>query len=204
MPSWFECFPTFNRTRNHREKDVPRRRSPVRHGLAERIGLELELYRRYGCEQTGIYRNASGSGIYRDVSRIRCVRGIQPGCARGARIDVQIQLASVDTKDKDRDQTIRGPDIFDTAHFPVAHYVTRSIAKSGSGYTAIGALTLRGVTKEVPITFQFVPSNGLAKLVGTAQLKRLDFGAGQGDWKSTEWVADPVRISFALVLNGKQ
>jgi hypothetical protein len=30
---------------------------------------------------------------------------------------------------------------------PVAHYVTRSIAKSGNGYTAIGALTLRGVTK---------------------------------------------------------
>jgi hypothetical protein len=24
---------------------------------------------------------------------------------------------------------------------------------------------------------------------------------GQGEWKSTEWIADPVRISFALVLN---
>ena len=126
-----------------------------------------------------------------------------PDALEGARIDVQIQLASVDTKDKDRDKTIRGPDIFDTAHFPVAHYVTRSITKSGSGYAAIGALTLHGLTKEVPITFQFVPSNGSAKLVGTAQLKRLEFGAGQGDWKSTEWVADPVKISFALVLNGK-
>jgi hypothetical protein len=28
----------------------------------------------------------------------------------------QIQPASVDTQDKDRDQTIRGPDIFDLAH----------------------------------------------------------------------------------------
>ena len=63
----------------------------------------------------------------------------------------------------------------------MAHYVTRSIAKSGSGYTALGVLTLRGVTKEVPINFQFVPSNGSAKLV-----------------------ADAVRISFALVLNAKQ
>ena len=25
-----------------------------------------------------------------------------------------------------------------------------------------------------------------AKLVGTAKLKRLDFGVGQGDWKSTD------------------
>ena len=51
---------------------------------------------------------------------------------------------------------------------------------------------------------EFIPANGSAKLVGTAQIKRLDFGAGQGDWKSTEWVADPVRISFALMLNAKQ
>jgi polyisoprenoid-binding protein YceI len=127
-----------------------------------------------------------------------------PDALDRARIGVQIQLASVDTKDKDRDKTIRGPDIFDTAHFPIANYVTRSVAKAGNGYTAIGTLTLRGVSKDVPITFQFIPSNGSAKLVGTAQLKRLDFGAGQGDWKSTEWIADPVRISFALMLNAKQ
>ena len=127
-----------------------------------------------------------------------------PDALDRAHIEVQIQLASVDTKDKDRDKTIRGPDIFDTGHFPVAHYVTRTVTKSGNGYTAIGALTLRGVTKDVPITFQFIPANGSAKLVGTAQIRRLDFGAGQGDWKSTEWVADPVRISFALMLNAKQ
>jgi polyisoprenoid-binding protein YceI len=127
-----------------------------------------------------------------------------PDALERAHIDVEVQLASADTKDKDRDQTIRGKDIFDTARFPTAHYVTRSITKSGTGYTAIGALTLRGVTKDVPISFQFFPSSQSAKLVGTAQLKRLDFGAGQGDWKSTEWIADPVRITFALVLNAKQ
>jgi polyisoprenoid-binding protein YceI len=121
-----------------------------------------------------------------------------------ARIEVLIEVASVDSKDKDRDKIIRGPDIFDAAHFPLAHYITRSIAKSGNGYTAMGALTLRGVSKDVAINFQFVPSNESAKLIGTAQLKRLDFSAGQGDWKSTEWVGDPVRISFSLVLNPKQ
>ena len=29
------------------------------------------------------------------------------------------------------------------------------------------------------------------------------FGAGQGDWKSTEWVADAVKINFSLVLKPK-
>jgi polyisoprenoid-binding protein YceI len=117
---------------------------------------------------------------------------------------VQIEVASVDSKDKDRDNIIRGPDIFETAHFPVARYITRSLAKSGNGYRASGALTLRGVTKDVAISFQFIPTKESARLIGTAQLKRLDFGAGQGEWKSTKWVGDPVRISFSFVLNPKQ
>jgi polyisoprenoid-binding protein YceI len=123
-----------------------------------------------------------------------------PDALASSRFDVQIELNSVDSKDKDRDTTIRGPDIFDVAHWPTAHYLTRSFAKTAGGFTAIGALTLRGVTKDVPIDFQFTPGAAGAKLEGTAKLKRLDFGAGQGDWKSTEEVADAVKISFSLAL----
>jgi polyisoprenoid-binding protein YceI len=126
-----------------------------------------------------------------------------PDALGSSHIDVQIDLNSVDSMDKDRDKTIRGADVFDVAHSPTAHYVTRSIAKTATGYSAVGSLTLHGVTKDVPIDFQFVAAAGGAKLEGTARLKRLDFGVGQGDWKSTEWVADPVKIAFALVLKPK-
>lgn len=152
-------------------------------------------------EFSGIQAGAEFTGTFHAYT---ATVDFDPHAPDRARIEVKIQLASVDTQDKDRDQTIRGPDIFDTAHFPTAHYVTRNIVRSGSGYMAMGALTLRGVTKDVPINFQWVPSGQLAKLVGTAQLKRLDFGAGQGDWKSTQWIADSVKISFTLVLSPKQ
>jgi polyisoprenoid-binding protein YceI len=126
-----------------------------------------------------------------------------PDDLASSRFDVQIDLKSVDSMDKDRDTTIRGPDIFDVVHFPTAHYVTRSFTKTAAGYTAVGALTLRGVTKDVPIDFKFTQAAAGAKLEGVAKLKRLDFGVGQGDWKSTEWVADAVKISFSLVLKPK-
>jgi polyisoprenoid-binding protein YceI len=126
-----------------------------------------------------------------------------PDALASSRFDVQIEVTSVDSKDKDRDTTIRGPDIFDVAHWPTAHYLTRSFTKTATGYAAIGALTLRGVTKDVPIDFQFTPGAAGAKLEGSAKLKRLDFGAGQGDWKSTEEVADAVKINFSLVLKPK-
>ena len=151
-------------------------------------------------EFTGVQAGAEFKGTFHKFS---AAVDFAPDAPASSHIDVQIDLTSVDSQDKDRDTTIRGADIFDVAHSPTAHYVTRSVTKTATGYSAVGALTLRGATKDVGINFQFAPAPAGAKLVGTAQLKRLDFGAGQGDWKSTEWVADVVKISFSLVLKPK-
>ena len=149
---------------------------------------------------TGVQAGAEFKGTFHKFS---AAVDFAPDAPTGSRIDVQIDMNSVDSMDKDRDTTIRGSDIFDVAHWPTAHYVTRSVTKTATGYSAVGALTLRGVTKDVVINFQFTPAPAGAKLVGTSQLKRLDFGAGQGDWKSTDQVADAVKISFSLVLTPK-
>jgi polyisoprenoid-binding protein YceI len=151
-------------------------------------------------EFTGVQAGAEFTGAFH---KFTAAVDFAPDALAGAHFDVQIDLNSVDSKDKDRDTTIRGADVFDVAHWPSAHYVTRSFTKTAAGYSAVGALTLHGVTKDVPIDFRFTQTTAGAKLEGTAKLKRLDFGVGQGDWKSTEWVADPVKISFSLVLKPK-
>jgi polyisoprenoid-binding protein YceI len=123
-----------------------------------------------------------------------------PDALDSAHFDVTIDTGSVDSKDADRDATIKGAEIFDVAHWPVAHYLTKTITKSAAGFHATGTLVLRGVTKEVPIDFKFTTTPAGAKLEGSATVKRLDFGVGQGEWKSTEWIADEVRIAFSLQL----
>jgi len=151
-------------------------------------------------EFAGVQAGAEFKGVFH---KFTAAVDFSPDALAAAHIDVSVDLSSVDSQDKDRDTTMRGADIFDVAHWATAHYVTRSFAKTATGDSAQGALTLRGVTKDVPIDFQFTPSAGAAKLVGTAAVKRLDFGVGQGDWKSTEWVADAVKISFSLLLKPK-
>jgi polyisoprenoid-binding protein YceI len=148
-------------------------------------------------EFIGVQAGAEFKGSFR---KFTAAVDFAPDSLASARFDVQIDLNSLDTMDKDRDQTMRGPDIFDIAHYPTAHYVTRSFTKTAAGYSAVGALTLHGVTKDVPIDFQFVSTAGQSKIEGTAKLKRLEFGVGQGDWKSTEWVKDEVKVAFSLVL----
>jgi polyisoprenoid-binding protein YceI len=151
-------------------------------------------------EFVGVQAGAEFKGVFH---KFTATVDFAPDTLASSRIDVQIDMNSVDSMDKDRDATIRGKDVFDVAHNPTAHYVTKSIAKTAAGFSAVGALTLHGVTKDVPIEFQFVPGAAGAKLSGSAKLNRLDFGVGQGDWKSTETVGDAVKINFSLVLTPK-
>jgi polyisoprenoid-binding protein YceI len=151
-------------------------------------------------EFTGVQAGAEFQAVFH---KFTAAIDFAPDAPASGHFDVTIDMTSVDSKDNDRDGTMRGGDIFDVAHFPSAHYVTKSIAKTASGYSAVGALTLHGVTRDVPIEFKFAPAGAGATLSGTAQLKRLDFGVGKGDWKSTEWVADQVKIAFTLNLKPK-
>jgi polyisoprenoid-binding protein YceI len=151
-------------------------------------------------EFVGVQAGAEFKGVFH---KFTADVDFAPETLASSRIDVQIDMNSVDSTDKDRDATIRGKDVFDVAHNPTAHYVTKSITKTATGFSAVGALTLRGVTKDVPIEFQFAQQASGAKLSGSAKLNRLDFGVGQGDWKSTETIGDAVKINFSLVLKPK-
>jgi polyisoprenoid-binding protein YceI len=171
---------------------APRAAGPVTSYTADLGTSRLEF--------VGVQAGAEFKGVFH---KFTAAIDFAPDALGNAHFDVQIDVNSLDSMDKDRDGTMRGADIFDVAHFPTAHYVTRSFTKTAAGYAAVGALTLHGITKDVPIDFQFAASSDGAKLVGTAKLKRLDFGVGQGDWKSTEWVGDPVNVAFSLGLKSK-
>jgi len=120
-----------------------------------------------------------------------------------SRFDVKIDTASVNTQDGERDTTIKSADLFDVKRFPSAQYVAdKFTGKGGNKYSATGKLTLRNVTKDVPIDFTFENKDGGAWLKGTAKIKRLDFGVGQGEWKDTSAVGNDVQVRFALRLKG--
>jgi len=120
-----------------------------------------------------------------------------------SRFDVKIDTASVNTQDGERDDTIKSADLFDVKRFPTAQYVAdKFTAQGGNKYSATGKLTLRNVTKDVPIEFTFENKAGDAWLKGTAKIKRLDFGVGQGEWKDTSTVGNDVQVRFALRLKG--
>src|SRR5690606_22980888 len=83
-----------------------------------------------------------------------------PSDIAGSRFEVKIELASVNTQDSERDGIIKGPDLFAVEQWPIATYVAERFEhRGGAKFSAHGKLTLRGVTRDVPIEFTFETTN---------------------------------------------
>jgi polyisoprenoid-binding protein YceI len=116
-------------------------------------------------------------------------------------LEVTIEIGSLDTQDGERDEALKGTDLFGVATWPRATFVSRSMTKNtAGGIDVLGRLTLRGVTKDLRLPIALKPTASGLELSGQTSLKRLDFGVGQGEWQSTESVGDEVKVSYKVVL----
>ncbi len=116
-------------------------------------------------------------------------------------LQVQAELASVDTGLPEMDDALKGEDFFDVAHFPQAKFQSDSLKPGPGGqYAVSGKLTLHGVTKNVTVPFTWMPAadGKSARLTAKFTLKRLDYGIGKGQWSDTQWVSDPVDLIFDI------
>ena len=119
-----------------------------------------------------------------------------------AKADVDVDLASIDLASADSEAEARGPQWFNTAKFPVAHFASTSVRSvGGNRYEIVGKLSLKGVTRDcvVPITLKTdAVGNRLAE--GTFALPRLDYRIGEGEWADTSTVANEIRVRVRMVL----
>ena len=71
-------------------------------------------------------------------------------------VEVEIQTASVDTRDESRDAHLRSADFFDAEANPIIAYRSTAVTPAGQGsWTVDGDLTVAGVTRPVPLTLTF-------------------------------------------------
>lgn len=75
-------------------------------------------------------------------------------------IQATIQTNSIFTDHEKRDGHLRSPDFFDANTFPTMTFTMKSHKKTGATYTAVGDLTIKGVTKEITLLGTF---NGVAR-----------------------------------------
>ncbi|NMO01520.1 YceI family protein [Gordonia sp. TBRC 11910] len=97
-------------------------------------------------------------------------------------VSAEISVASISTKNDQRDAHIRSADFFDAEKFPTATFVSTSVEAKGDDYVLTGDFTLKGVTKPVSLALEFNgvnPGMGHGTVAGfeaTTVISRKDFG----------------------------
>jgi polyisoprenoid-binding protein YceI len=101
-------------------------------------------------------------------------------------VTATLDAASVDTKESDRDEYVRGADLLDVEKFPVLTFVSTSVTGSGSKGEVTGDLTIHGVTRSVSLATKFNgtsvgPDGNLrGSFAASTELSRKDFDLSIG------------------------
>lgn len=101
-----------------------------------------------------------------------------------SKVDVSVEMASLNTNIAKRDDHLRSPDFFDVAKFPTMTFVSTKVEKAGPDKLKVtGNLTIKGVTRPVVLavdgpTGEIRGPQGEFKrgASATAAVNRQDFG----------------------------
>lgn len=91
-------------------------------------------------------------------------------------VDVTVSIGSL-TLGSVTDQAM-GPDFFDAAQFPTARFQA-DLFKTETSYEARGPLTIRGQSVDIVLPFTLDLQGDTARMAGSVDLNRLDFGIGK-------------------------
>ena len=100
-----------------------------------------------------------------------------------SRVEVEIDAASIDTGEPQRDEHLRSADFFEVEKYPTITFRgTRVEPLSSDRLRVVGDLTMHGVTREVALEASFLGSGTnpwgqrVAGFSATGELNRKDFG----------------------------
>jgi polyisoprenoid-binding protein YceI len=119
-------------------------------------------------------------------------------------VTADIELASIDTNNDGRDEHIKSADFFEVETYPTMSYRSTSLLPDGGDYILQGELTLKGVTKNVPLKLElngFTPDPYGGTRVGfsaTADISRSEFGVDISLPMETGGVVVGDKISISL------
>ncbi len=117
-----------------------------------------------------------------------------------SRIEISVDTASISVYEEADSEVVK-PAWLNTAAFPQARFVSKSIKALGNGhYQATGTLSIKGISRDVVVPFDYKEQGMNANVDGQFTLKRGDYKVGESEWSAFDIVANEVVVKFHLVV----
>jgi polyisoprenoid-binding protein YceI len=126
-------------------------------------------------------------------------------------VEVQIEAASINTRQADRDAHLRSPDFLDAVEYPTLIFRSKQVQRTGEETAkVVGDLTIRGVTREVVLDVEYAGQQKSpfgpyysAGFSATTKINRKEWGLTWNAAIETGGVVvgDEIHISIEVELN---
>lgn len=126
-----------------------------------------------------------------------------------SKVDVTVDIGSIDTRQEMRDNHLRSADFFDVEKYPTMHFVSKRIEGDLKGeFRVFGELTIRGVTRDVTLNATLEGrtkdpwGNERAGFSASGKINRHEFGLNWNQALETGgvMVGDEVKLTIDVEL----
>lgn len=100
------------------------------------------------------------STVHGQFDKVKATITVDDNDMAKSSVEVEIDAASIDTREPKRDEHLRSPDFFDAAKYPKITFKSTKVEKQNTGgYLLTGNLTMHGVTHPAVLTVDsFTPA----------------------------------------------
>jgi polyisoprenoid-binding protein YceI len=156
----------------------------------------------YANSRLGFVATYEGVGFDTRFETFTADIDFDAGDPGSGRFEVVVQISSVNSRSKDRDEGMLDADWFDSAAHPTARFETTAFEQLGPGrFQAMGNLTLKGVTRSIMLPFSWEQDGDGARLSAETTLERTSFDIGSGEWANDNTIGFKVKVVADLVLS---
>lgn len=133
-----------------------------------------------------------------------------PADLAASKVDFKVNMDSINTNNKDRDNHLRSGDFFDVEKFPTMNFVSTKITETSEDeFDLTGDLTIKGVTEEVTFKAEFEGKavdpwgQDVAGFTAEESIDRKEFGLTWNQALETGGflVGDKIKITMELEAN---
>ncbi|HSU38089.1 MAG TPA: YceI family protein [Polyangiaceae bacterium] len=128
-------------------------------------------------------RHMMVSNVRGEFTKLSGTVSYDPTAPEATRVDVKIDVASLNTREEKRDAHLRSGDFFDAEHFPHITFVSKSARRRDDGLEVVGDLTIHGTAREVKLAVDDITAEHTdpwgGKRIGASartKIRRSDFG----------------------------
>jgi polyisoprenoid-binding protein YceI len=120
----------------------------------------------------------TGMGVNGSFGNLKATLVFSPDNLSASSLKGTVDVSTINTGIGARNNSLKKESYFDADKYKTIEVVSKKIYTKGTAYAGMFDVTIKGVTKEVEIPFEFIQLGDEAEFKGSFPLNRRDFNVG--------------------------